>query len=275
MSTPTSPVLACPVSSHNDQHSHSTGVCPVTGNAHAYCAPKPGDLRSPCPALNTLANHGYLPRNGKNVGVFDVAHALQEGYQLSTFLAYTLAFGGFSLLAQYRKISLFDFARHNLVEHDASLFHLDASNDEEYAPIPVNDTLVKASLEEGGRYIPGRMTLEDVANIRVKREAGCKTLDGVHAEIARGEMAIAIGVLGGKDAAKNGLDLTVLRDWVTDGRLPDNWKPDHTQGLYQTYKMTTVIRDNMAAMKAGSMHNILDDDATLAAAPEGETAKTK
>lgn len=29
-------------------------------------APGPGDLRSPCPALNALANHGLLPRDGRN-----------------------------------------------------------------------------------------------------------------------------------------------------------------------------------------------------------------
>jgi hypothetical protein len=27
----------------------------------------PGAVRSPCPALNALANHGFLPRNGKNI----------------------------------------------------------------------------------------------------------------------------------------------------------------------------------------------------------------
>jgi hypothetical protein len=32
--------------------------------AHPYIAPGPGDTRGPCPALNTLANHGYIPRNG-------------------------------------------------------------------------------------------------------------------------------------------------------------------------------------------------------------------
>ena len=30
--------------------------------AHAYIAPGPEDVRSPCPFLNTLANHGYIPR---------------------------------------------------------------------------------------------------------------------------------------------------------------------------------------------------------------------
>ncbi|KAF9237021.1 Chloroperoxidase [Melanogaster broomeanus] len=271
MSTPTSPVLAAPVPAH-DHHSHSTGVCPVTGNTHAFCSPQPGDLRSPCPALNTLANHGYLPRDGKNVGVFDIVRGLKEGYSLSTLLAYILSFGGLFLLAQYRKMSLADLSRHNLIEHDASLFHLDAhSEEDEYAPRAVSESLVKTSLDEGGRYLPGRMTLEDVANIRVKREAECRPLDGVHAEIARGEMAIAIGVLGGKDAPKNGLDLDVLRLWVEKERLPDDWKPDHTQGLYKTYKMATVVRDRMKAMKEGKMPNLLDDEAT----PAGETAKTK
>lgn len=33
-------------------------------NAHAYIAPGPTDLRGPCPAMNAVANHGYIARNG-------------------------------------------------------------------------------------------------------------------------------------------------------------------------------------------------------------------
>ena len=33
-------------------------------NAHAFIAPGLSDLRGPCPALNALANHGYVARNG-------------------------------------------------------------------------------------------------------------------------------------------------------------------------------------------------------------------
>ena len=33
-------------------------------NAHAYKAPGPTDLRGPCPAMNAVANHGYIARNG-------------------------------------------------------------------------------------------------------------------------------------------------------------------------------------------------------------------
>ena len=32
--------------------------------AHAFLAPGASDLRGPCPALNALANHGYIARNG-------------------------------------------------------------------------------------------------------------------------------------------------------------------------------------------------------------------
>lgn len=187
-------------------------------------------------------------------------------------LAYFLSFGGTFLLAQYRDMSLADLARHNLIEHDASLFHVDAHKEDEYAPTAVNESLMKVVLERGGRYRPGRMTLEDIANIRVKREAESRPLDGVHSEIARGEMAIAIGILGGQNAVTEGLDLDVLRLWVLQERLPDGWRPNHTQGLYKTYKMATVIRERMKAMKEGRMHNKLDDE--TGSQPE-ESAKTK
>lgn len=37
----------------------------VTGD-HAFQAPdfEKGDQRGPCPGLNALANHGYIPHNG-------------------------------------------------------------------------------------------------------------------------------------------------------------------------------------------------------------------
>lgn len=31
---------------------------------HAFVAPGPTDLRGPCPGLNAMANHGYIPHNG-------------------------------------------------------------------------------------------------------------------------------------------------------------------------------------------------------------------
>ena len=41
----------------------STQLVSTTGE-YAWVAPGSGDQRGPCPGLNALANHGYLPHNG-------------------------------------------------------------------------------------------------------------------------------------------------------------------------------------------------------------------
>ena len=38
----------------------------------AYAPSGPDDIRGPCPLINSLANHGYLPRDGRNVRVEEV-----------------------------------------------------------------------------------------------------------------------------------------------------------------------------------------------------------
>ncbi|KAJ3721324.1 Chloroperoxidase [Lentinula guzmanii] len=35
-----------------------------TTGQHAFAPPGPGDFRGPCPGLNAMANHGYIPRKG-------------------------------------------------------------------------------------------------------------------------------------------------------------------------------------------------------------------
>ncbi|KAJ7917727.1 Chloroperoxidase [Mycena leptocephala] len=41
-----------------------TGTKRIPDADHPFIAPGPNDLRGPCPAMNTLANHGYISRNG-------------------------------------------------------------------------------------------------------------------------------------------------------------------------------------------------------------------
>ncbi|CAM1511038.1 Fc.00g085510.m01.CDS01 [Cosmosporella sp. VM-42] len=48
------------------------------------------DIRSPCPLINCLANHGYLPRDGRNVRVKEVTAAMNE-IGLSTALGAVFA----------------------------------------------------------------------------------------------------------------------------------------------------------------------------------------
>lgn len=51
---------------------------------YRYQPPEPNDSRSPCPALNALANHGYLPRDGKNIP----PEVLQRAIQVMIFISY-------------------------------------------------------------------------------------------------------------------------------------------------------------------------------------------
>ena len=67
-----------------------TGLKRFPEAAYPYQDPKPSDQRGPCPGLNTLANHGYIPRNG----IVTVAQTIKAsaavfnmGVDLTTFLA--------------------------------------------------------------------------------------------------------------------------------------------------------------------------------------------
>lgn len=185
--------------------------------------------------------------------MFDIAYALKAGYHLSTFLAWFLTLGGFLLLQQFGHISLGDLARHNHIEHDASLAHQNADFEAEYAPCEVDDTLLEAlcsdakTISEDGP----RMNARDVARARVRRESESGPLDPVHAEIARGEMAIALGVFGGKNGSKDGIPIRWLREWIKYERLPQGWKHTHTLGFFATVKMSTDIRNAMKQLSEG------------------------
>ncbi|KAJ2923960.1 heme-thiolate peroxidase, partial [Candolleomyces eurysporus] len=53
----------------------------VHDRAHPFKAPREGDIRGPCPGLNTLANHGYLPHNGVATPS-QIINAVQEGFNM-------------------------------------------------------------------------------------------------------------------------------------------------------------------------------------------------
>ncbi|CAJ2509352.1 Uu.00g143780.m01.CDS01 [Anthostomella pinea] len=57
---------------------------------HAFVAPSSNDQRGPCPGLNAMANHGYLPHNGvASIQEFitGTMEAFGMGIDLATFLA--------------------------------------------------------------------------------------------------------------------------------------------------------------------------------------------
>ncbi|KAI0105679.1 Cloroperoxidase [Nemania sp. FL0031] len=88
----------------------------------------PTDTRGVCPMLNTLANHGFLPRNGRNINENQTVKALNEALNL------TPSFGAFLFTAgrlsnPQPNATTFDLDhldRHDFFEHDGSLSRQDA-----------------------------------------------------------------------------------------------------------------------------------------------------
>jgi hypothetical protein len=62
----------------------------IPDDAHPYIAPGPNDIRGLCPTMNTMANHGYISRNGITTFA-EAANGCQQaygfGYDLCTFLS--------------------------------------------------------------------------------------------------------------------------------------------------------------------------------------------
>ncbi|KAL7941230.1 Peroxidase, family 2 domain-containing protein [Trichoderma barbatum] len=81
----------------------------------------PDDSRGPCPGLNSLANHGFLPHSGKNITVIDIIRGAFQGLGLSP--EFSVIAGGAELIKSYRlaAFDLHELSNHGFVEHDCSM----------------------------------------------------------------------------------------------------------------------------------------------------------
>lgn len=85
--------------------------------------------RSPCPGLNALANHGFLPRSGKDITRQDVEHAISAGYNFAmdtqnTALQLVVDFQ-LSTTGNISTFDLEDLRAHDRIEFDGSLSRAD------------------------------------------------------------------------------------------------------------------------------------------------------
>ncbi|KAJ7252911.1 Cloroperoxidase [Mycena rebaudengoi] len=105
-----------------------TNAFPDLQQKHKWVAPTSTDSRSPCPGLNTLANHGYLPHNGRNITIPMIMDAVLEAFNVhwDTILL-AAKFGLFASedASSFQAMRLDALSLHNLVEHDASISRID------------------------------------------------------------------------------------------------------------------------------------------------------
>ncbi|KAG6849086.1 hypothetical protein H0H93_011396 [Arthromyces matolae] len=185
---------------------------------------------------------------------------LKACYNLSTPLALFLALGGFVLLRRIRNLDLHDFGEHGRVEHDASLVHHDTAKGEKYGSIQIDQDLVDLLIAdaitvhgEGDSPVFGENRIlidaKVIGRARVRREKESPRLDAIHAEIARGEMAIVLGVLDARVDNNSGIPIDWLREWIGHERLPKDWKPTHVEGFFDVVKRLDDIREAMKVQR--------------------------
>jgi hypothetical protein len=151
--------------------------------------------------LNTLSNHGYLPRDGKNIDVNTTIEALGTALNIDAALAtflYEEAITTDPLHPDVATFSLADLARHDILEHDASLSRVDYYFGN---PQPFN----QAAFDQTRSYWTGDIiNLTMVANARYARvETSNNTnptfsMSQLGLAFSYGESAAYVGILGDK-----------------------------------------------------------------------------
>ncbi|ESK90030.1 hypothetical protein Moror_7920 [Moniliophthora roreri MCA 2997] len=109
-------------------HTRNSDVEPhdrIDWGQHQFQPPSETDVRSPCPGLNALANHGFLPRSGRNITVPAVLKAGLEGFNVHRDLLLLAAKAGLLASDLDDQFSLADIALHGNIEHDASVSRQD------------------------------------------------------------------------------------------------------------------------------------------------------
>ncbi|KAL4899902.1 hypothetical protein BDW74DRAFT_105906 [Aspergillus multicolor] len=108
----------------------AAGSCPFGYDDHKWQRPGPEDSRSPCPGLNVMANHGYLPRDGKNIDLALARSAISGAfnYEPTTidFMFQAALDFNLSTTGNASTIHLSDLRWHDTIEFDGSLSRNDA-----------------------------------------------------------------------------------------------------------------------------------------------------
>ncbi|KAL0952865.1 hypothetical protein HGRIS_007085 [Hohenbuehelia grisea] len=228
----------------------SPHAIPDDGKNHDFKPCDKAHSRGPCPGLNAMANHGYLPRSGTNIGFFALKSGLQQVYNLSFPLAAFLS--GVALAACgrgffFRTLDLEALGLHNKLEHDASLVHQDAAVGCPFAPKEVDQKLLQQLLTYAA---PGHgMTLDDFARVRHDREAQLQVpLTEQLEKNACAEAVITWLVL--KQEGSGEVPLGQLRQLYGEERLPDGWKrPKKPIGLFEALGLVKALIEKVAKLR--------------------------
>jgi len=224
-----------------------SSACPIPVN-HPYIAPGGADSRAPCPGLNTLANHGFLPHDGKEISVWQLMKGLRQCYNISIPYCIVLGVGAILYCGHWPgKLNLHEIAKPNKICHDASLFHEDPSTGN---VMVVQRDQITALFNDSSDGVG--LSLEDFARARIRREAhipGRFISDKTLRTFAYGESVFAHAIFGGHIVSGRA-PIAHLKPFFEENRLPDDWvRPTFSLGLINCAYGIKTIGNMIASME--------------------------
>jgi len=193
------------------------------GKWPVYIAPQEGDSRSCCPALNAMANHGILPRDGKNIPYTVMSAKIQQTFNFApSFCYFVPKFLADMLSRDYYNdtISLSDLNVHNGIEHDASLLRHDVYHqpDQGKPAIDLIDGLLKCATGPNNT-----LTVHDMSVYSSKRRRDARannpqfSLSTFHKVFGSSNSSTLLLFFGGR--------VSDLEVFLKEERFPEGWEP--------------------------------------------------
>ncbi|KAH8801237.1 Chloroperoxidase [Flagelloscypha sp. PMI_526] len=213
--------------------------------------PGPDDIRGPCPGLNALANHGFLPRDGKNIHITDIVTAMNDHLGIASDFGLIQVAGagvrGAISIIDNLGLGLKSFQTltdsHNQIEHDASFTRDDLALGSNFI---INQTLISQllSFSKDGKIL----TPTDIAEARQARLKDSftrnpqVTLEQKQTDACWREGALISLVVGDEDG---NVRVDWLKEWFENERLPFalGWAPaSPAHGIIANLKFTNQYK---------------------------------
>ncbi|KIA75853.1 hypothetical protein HK57_00380 [Aspergillus ustus] len=196
--------------------------CGNTHDRHEWRALGPNDSRSPCPGLNAMANHGFLPRNGRDISLADLHAAITNAYNyapetLDDAFHMALDFNLSTTANPSSTIQLSDLNKYNAIEHDGSLSRSDYNlgDNHSFDPEVWNSTATNLGLYDAGA------DCESDLYVTVEVAARARALRFRQAQALNPRFNASAGALMGS-VGETALYLTTLWDYAA-GAMPKAW----------------------------------------------------
>lgn len=216
--------------------------------------------RSPCPAINTVANHGFVNRDGMSVRNTDLAAALTEvfGVDVSFSLGAMEAQKEAGLPVTENGDGTFNidlFSWYGQFDHEASLLRKDPSAEE---PQPQFDQDLfddLASLSEDGETITKEMLAEHQQNqIKASRTSLPDSFDIPVTGL--GQQA-TVTMLFGNDDNLETASLDFIKSFYDENRIPDGYLPRQERGVPLLLSADDTVSGDVLGFFLGSVEEAL------------------